>query len=410
MTALVLLVLVVLVTVQTAGIAQEDNKRDKVQQEEIQAEEQAKKQEKEKARSKEAAKPDQKEIEKIEKLIAALGDKEFAVREKAHSELAEIGEPARPWLKKALEGKDPEVRWRAERLLCLLDEEQVRGRKPGRRLSLRLPHEGEGEDFDSRSLFDDRLSSHLNDLFQDLFPEDFEPFFFRFDEDEHFDVDKLLDEFRRDTGRLNIQLGSTTQYNFQRSENGETVNLSLSIAPDGAVEATVTRTNRALDDNEEKTETTTYTAASLEEFKKNYPEVVEEFELDGFRVSVDVPRFPRSNRLGLGLRLDKAPFGFSRKIQRKVLGVYTGDMSPALRSHLDLEPGTGVLISEVAKGSFAARIGVQPMDVVVSIKGSKVGGTDDIRKIMASIEEDETVAVEVIRKGKRLELEGKYGG
>src|SRR5207248_888000 len=62
--------------------------------------------------------PDPKLAEKLSKLIADLDSEEFTVREKAATELAKLGVPAEPALKKALAAKPSlEVRHRIESLL-----------------------------------------------------------------------------------------------------------------------------------------------------------------------------------------------------------------------------------------------------------------------------------------------------
>lgn len=55
--------------------------------------------------------------DRIEELIKRLAAEEFSVREKATKELAKIGKPAEPALRKALESEDPEVRQRVKRIL-----------------------------------------------------------------------------------------------------------------------------------------------------------------------------------------------------------------------------------------------------------------------------------------------------
>jgi hypothetical protein len=55
--------------------------------------------------------------DEIDRLIAQLADPDWERREAAHKELAELGPAARPKLQAALQSKDLEVAWRAERLL-----------------------------------------------------------------------------------------------------------------------------------------------------------------------------------------------------------------------------------------------------------------------------------------------------
>jgi Tol biopolymer transport system component len=57
---------------------------------------------------------------KIQELIERLGAEDFKVREEATEELKKIGQDAEPYLKKALNHKDPEVRYRAEYILSII--------------------------------------------------------------------------------------------------------------------------------------------------------------------------------------------------------------------------------------------------------------------------------------------------
>jgi uncharacterized protein (TIGR03067 family) len=58
------------------------------------------------------------ETERIARLVKQLGDDAFAKREDASRELDGIGEPALPALRKAAaSGDDPEIRWRAGKLV-----------------------------------------------------------------------------------------------------------------------------------------------------------------------------------------------------------------------------------------------------------------------------------------------------
>ncbi len=64
---------------------------------------------------------DQASSKEIEKLIVALGDDDFVVRENASSKLLEIGESATKLLKKAAKAPDSEVRFQVKRLLRLIE-------------------------------------------------------------------------------------------------------------------------------------------------------------------------------------------------------------------------------------------------------------------------------------------------
>jgi hypothetical protein len=65
----------------------------------------------------------------IKELIEKLGDDSFDVREKAMDELFGIGGKAKKFLEDAKNHKDPEVRWRAERLLEIIPTRERLGDK-----------------------------------------------------------------------------------------------------------------------------------------------------------------------------------------------------------------------------------------------------------------------------------------
>ncbi len=348
--------------------------------------------------------------EKIQGLVKDLGHQKFEKREEAYGALRKIGEPAREELKKALDSKDPEIRWRASRLLCLLDSEKTKRPSDDRltRKILRLPEELRREDGDALHDFD-ALSDHLNTLFEGLFDEDEMPFRFRFFDHDfpriETDIQKLLEDFNRETGSLSIRVGEPGgHYQFMRTENGESYSFSLDIAPNGTVTARKEST-----DAEGNKKTEEYKADSLDEFKKKYPEVSKDFDLDGFSIEIDFPKVLGKGPRGLGLKLDRAPFGFERKFYgKKVLGVYLDPVSDILRLHLGLDKDEGVVVKETAKGSFAEKVGIKAMDILTAINGSKVKDADDIRRVLSKIEKDDAVVVDVVRCGKAQKLEGKY--
>lgn len=56
--------------------------------------------------------------DEIKKLVADLGAPSHAAREAAHKQLLELGEPVAPFLKEAVDSKDPEVRVRAREIMA----------------------------------------------------------------------------------------------------------------------------------------------------------------------------------------------------------------------------------------------------------------------------------------------------
>src|SRR5688500_879382 len=63
-------------------------------------------------------------VDRVSRLVAQLGDKDFRVREQAGRDLERMGEKALPALREAKRGGDPEVAMRAERIVARVAKAQ----------------------------------------------------------------------------------------------------------------------------------------------------------------------------------------------------------------------------------------------------------------------------------------------
>jgi RND family efflux transporter MFP subunit len=87
------------------------------------------------------------------------------------------------------------------------------------------------------------------------------------------------------------------------------------------------------------------------------------------------------------------------------LGVTVEPLGAALVEQLSLPAGVGLLVTEVAGGSPAAKVGLQANDVLVKIDGAQVpANVDDFVKLIASFKSDTPMDVVVMRKGRRQNL------
>ncbi len=93
---------------------------------------------------------------------------------------------------------------------------------------------------------------------------------------------------------------------------------------------------------------------------------------------------------------------------RPYLGVWAMDIyDPVLEAQLELDEDQGILIENVFPDSPAARAGVTRFDVVSKIDGKILKGTLGLRDILLGCRVDQTIVLEVIRKGKRIEVKVK---
>ncbi len=94
------------------------------------------------------------------------------------------------------------------------------------------------------------------------------------------------------------------------------------------------------------------------------------------------------------------------RVRRARLGVTTQTvpLHTRLRRALDLPLGTGVLVMEVTPDGPAARAGVLEGDIVLGLAGTKVGGVDDLHRLLTGERAGQATVIEVLRRGERREL------
>jgi len=284
---------------------------------------------------------------KTARLIRDLGSEDFETREKATAELKKIGKPAVPELRKAAASEDPEVQLRAKKIL---DELQKAEDKPKSR----------------RSGGSVRIESANGETVYHLTPAEGDPIVIRLGEDGSLalEVDKKeiaradsLDQFLEEHAELADKYGITRdgiQYGGLRASfRGRRPEPPLPVP------------------NAEDW---------LRELEKQMEELRKQF--GGFGWDEDFFRVPQQRSQAHGATLDS--------------------VDEALRSHLDLPEGEGLLVRRVAPATLAARFGIKKFDVLVSIDGADVSSADDAKKLLTR---DSTIVA--IRGGKKIELKSK---
>lgn len=88
---------------------------------------------------------------------------------------------------------------------------------------------------------------------------------------------------------------------------------------------------------------------------------------------------------------------------RAVAGAELTEMNPSLADYFDTDHG--VLITDVAPGSPAGNAGLRAGDVITAVGGRRVEDVGDLRaEIERAAAQDQAARIEVVRKGKRLDL------
>jgi len=88
----------------------------------------------------------------------------------------------------------------------------------------------------------------------------------------------------------------------------------------------------------------------------------------------------------------------------KKLGFYVGELAPSVREYLGLDDGLGLLVDRIAAGTLAEKLKLKAGDIVVQLGKAKIYSTDDVRRGLEAIQNDEDVSVKVIRRGQHIVL------
>ncbi len=103
----------------------------------------------------------------------------------------------------------------------------------------------------------------------------------------------------------------------------------------------------------------------------------------------------------------KAPAARSekRKLSRKQLNRALADFAALTRDiKIERATGGGILVTDLAKGSFPARAGIEKGDVVRRVAGHAIDTVDDAASAYAAVMAARQVVVEIERRGARLHL------
>ncbi len=88
------------------------------------------------------------------------------------------------------------------------------------------------------------------------------------------------------------------------------------------------------------------------------------------------------------------------EVRRGLLGVNIYDVTPRFAEAYDIQVEEGAVVSQVVEGSAAAKAGIEPGDVVVSVNGEKVKGAADLRNKIGLMRIDDKVKIGVVRDGR----------
>ncbi len=186
--------------------------------------------------------------------------------------------------------------------------------------------------------------------------------------------------------------------------------ITLKLKPGGGIEATVT------EEADGKKTSKTYSAESMEELKKQLPELdfdlkIQPFGKGGREGWRDLPL---EDQLRKHLEeLDKSMERLRRQFERgehptppapaPVFGIRAAPVDEALASHLGLKEGEGLVARDVDPKSAADRAGVHRHDILLKIDGETIEDVESFRKAFLKAR-SKGFLLEVLRRGKHKTL------
>jgi Do/DeqQ family serine protease len=88
------------------------------------------------------------------------------------------------------------------------------------------------------------------------------------------------------------------------------------------------------------------------------------------------------------------------EVRRGTLGIFVQNLTEDLAGAFDVDIGRGVLVAEVAIGSAAADVGLQPGDVIVAMADQPVNSAQDFQNAEGHLALGESLKLEYLREGK----------
>ncbi len=98
------------------------------------------------------------------------------------------------------------------------------------------------------------------------------------------------------------------------------------------------------------------------------------------------------------------------KVQRGRLGVSIQEVNQSLAESFGLSKPAGALISSVENDSPAAKAGLEPGDVIMSLNGKEIQSSNELPPLVAAIRPGDTAKLQIWRKGGMREISVKVGG
>lgn len=97
------------------------------------------------------------------------------------------------------------------------------------------------------------------------------------------------------------------------------------------------------------------------------------------------------------------------KVQRGRLGITIQNLDQSLAESFGMKKPGGALVSSVENDSPAAKAGLEPGDVILSVNGKEISSSSELPPVIADIMPGQSAKLQVWRKGSQRDIEVKVG-
>jgi serine protease Do len=97
------------------------------------------------------------------------------------------------------------------------------------------------------------------------------------------------------------------------------------------------------------------------------------------------------------------------KVEHGRLGITIQEVNQSLAQSFGLDKAAGALVASVAKGSPAAKVGLEPGDVILRVDGREIVGSGELPALIAQTRPGTTVKLDVWRHGKPVTVAATVG-
>ncbi|MES3022701.1 MAG: Do family serine endopeptidase [Pseudomonadota bacterium] len=97
------------------------------------------------------------------------------------------------------------------------------------------------------------------------------------------------------------------------------------------------------------------------------------------------------------------------RVVRGWIGVESQDITPELADSFGLSREAGAIIAGVVRGGPAHRAGIRPGDILLTVEGKRVGGTNEMLRLIAELPPGKRAKMTVLRKDREATLDVTVG-